>query len=185
MMRAPRSSRTCQDPGKVVRVSLALTISWRRPRPKPPRPSCRAVCAAQSPKGSRSRPNHRGTRSCSAWRGKRLRSCLKGPDHTNTPSRPAYWGIVGDNETVKSENPRNIGIPKGSRTPVFAVRGRCPGPLDDGDVGPRRTHIATAPLRSTAAPGCRVIRLQILYRLSDIIGAQAGFRMSQSVSCHG
>ena len=25
------------------------------------------------------------------------------------------------------------GVPKGSRTPVLAVKGRCPRPLDDGD----------------------------------------------------
>jgi hypothetical protein len=25
-----------------------------------------------------------------------------------------------------------IGTPKGNRTPVSAVKGRCPGPLDDG-----------------------------------------------------
>lgn len=27
---------------------------------------------------------------------------------------------------------RKLGSPKGSRTPVFGVRGRCPKPLDDG-----------------------------------------------------
>ena len=27
------------------------------------------------------------------------------------------------------------GVPKGIRTPVTAVKGRCPRPLDDGDVG--------------------------------------------------
>src|SRR6267378_6992207 len=27
-----------------------------------------------------------------------------------------------------------IGVPKGIRTPVTAVKGRCPGPLDDGDT---------------------------------------------------
>ena len=27
-----------------------------------------------------------------------------------------------------------IGVPKGIRTPVTAVKGRCPRPLDDGDV---------------------------------------------------
>ena len=27
----------------------------------------------------------------------------------------------------------NTGIPKGIRTPVTAVKGRCPRPLDDGD----------------------------------------------------
>ncbi len=31
--------------------------------------------------------------------------------------------------------PCGIGIPKGSRTPVTAVKGRCPRPLDDGDIG--------------------------------------------------
>jgi hypothetical protein len=25
------------------------------------------------------------------------------------------------------------GVPRGIRTPVAAVKGRCPGPLDDGD----------------------------------------------------
>ena len=28
---------------------------------------------------------------------------------------------------------RELGVPRGSRTPVAAVKGRCPGPLDDGD----------------------------------------------------
>ena len=27
-----------------------------------------------------------------------------------------------------------IGVPTGSRTPVTGVKGRCPRPLDDGDV---------------------------------------------------
>ena len=27
------------------------------------------------------------------------------------------------------------GVPKGIRTPVAAVKGQCPGPLDDGDTG--------------------------------------------------
>ena len=37
-----------------------------------------------------------------------------------------------------------IGVPTGSRTPVTGVKGRCPRPLDDGDVdepsadGPRQ-----------------------------------------------
>ena len=26
-----------------------------------------------------------------------------------------------------------FGVPKGIRTPVTSVKGRCPGPLDDGD----------------------------------------------------
>ncbi|EAR26343.1 hypothetical protein PTD2_04958, partial [Pseudoalteromonas tunicata D2] len=27
-----------------------------------------------------------------------------------------------------------VGVPKGIRTPVTAVKGRCPRPLDDGDT---------------------------------------------------
>jgi hypothetical protein len=27
-----------------------------------------------------------------------------------------------------------IGVPKGIRTPVAAVKGQCPRPLDDGDL---------------------------------------------------
>ena len=34
---------------------------------------------------------------------------------------------------VQEEN----GVPKGIRTPVTAVKGRCPRPLDDGDAGAR------------------------------------------------
>src|SRR5213080_5385371 len=32
----------------------------------------------------------------------------------------------------------SIGVPKGIRTPVTAVKGRCPGPLDDGDTAAPR-----------------------------------------------
>ncbi len=28
---------------------------------------------------------------------------------------------------------RSFGVPRGIRTPVAAVKGRCPRPLDDGD----------------------------------------------------
>ena len=37
-----------------------------------------------------------------------------------------------------AENRRIPGVPTGIRTPVTAVRGRCPRPLDDGDRGKRR-----------------------------------------------
>ncbi len=32
------------------------------------------------------------------------------------------------------KRPEKNGVPKGIRTPVAAVKGRSPGPLDDGDV---------------------------------------------------
>ena len=43
------------------------------------------------------------------------------------------------------ELPFLIGVPKGIRTPVAAVKGQCPRPLDDGDVcfgGARRDRTA-------------------------------------------
>src|SRR5258708_37856829 len=58
-----------------------------------------------------------------------------------------------------SINPK--GAPNGSRTRVGAVKGRCPGPLDDGDEhrrAPRRAADGTTKQRaskgiSTRAPG--------------------------------
>ena len=43
--------------------------------------------------------------------------------------------------------PLDSGVPKGIRTPVTAVKGQCPRPLDDGDVtntngGARRDQTA-------------------------------------------
>jgi hypothetical protein len=41
----------------------------------------------------------------------------------------------------ESNTPRNRGfggVPKGIRTPVAAVKGQCPRPLDDGDGGGSR-----------------------------------------------
>ena len=52
---------------------------------------------------------------------------------------------VAKNESVSRRPSRNLGlklrarnrfgVPNGIRTRVAAVKGRCPGPLDDGDVG--------------------------------------------------
>ena len=33
-----------------------------------------------------------------------------------------------------------LGVPKGIRTPVTAVKGRCPRPLDDGDASKRNQN---------------------------------------------
>ncbi len=38
--------------------------------------------------------------------------------------------------------PRKDGVPKGIRTPVAAVKGRSPRPLDDGDAGQRVSDFA-------------------------------------------
>ncbi len=41
------------------------------------------------------------------------------------------WPQIVDLQPLSS---RISGVPKGIRTPVTAVKGRCPRPLDDGDV---------------------------------------------------
>ena len=38
------------------------------------------------------------------------------------------------------------GVPKGIRTPVTAVKGQCPGPLDDGDTNNPDDRISLAHL---------------------------------------
>ena len=48
------------------------------------------------------------------------------------------------------------GVPNESRTRVFAVKGRCPGPLDDGDFG-------DPPWARTMDP---LLKREMLYRLS-------------------
>ena len=40
------------------------------------------------------------------------------------------------------------GVPSGSRTRVIAVKGRCPGPLDDGDVLWQTTYSSTVAVYS-------------------------------------
>ena len=42
-----------------------------------------------------------------------------------------HAGIIYNNRRVRLQQD---GVPKGIRTPVIAVKGRCPRPLDDGDV---------------------------------------------------
>ena len=38
-------------------------------------------------------------------------------------------------DTVWYNKKQYIGVPTGIRTPVASVKGRCPRPLDDGDLG--------------------------------------------------
>src|SRR5712671_7294788 len=42
-----------------------------------------------------------------------------------------------------------IGVPKGIRTPVTAVKGRCPRPLDDGDATACRGRDLEGPLKKS------------------------------------
>jgi hypothetical protein len=53
------------------------------------------------------------------WSGKR-----------DSNSRPRPW----QGRALPTELFPQNGVPKGSRTPVTAVKGQCPRPLDDGDL---------------------------------------------------
>ena len=57
---------------------------------------------------------------------------------------------------------RKSGIPKGIRTPVTAVKGRCPRPLDDRDTGLTIANTNYLPDRS----GDLVLLSPIIYDLS-------------------
>ena len=47
--------------------------------------------------------------------------------------------------TISVTNKKEGGVPTGIRTPVTAVKGRCPRPLDDGD--PERLMLCSAKLQ--------------------------------------
>ena len=73
------------------------------------------------------------------------------------------WGV--DDAIRAYLKPETIGVPKGIRTPVTAVKGRCPGPLDDGDFG-------ADPVRGTrhraASPGrARLLSLRLADNFAD------------------
>src|SRR5574343_806238 len=52
-----------------------------------------------------------------------------------TGLEPSTLGVTGRYSNQLSYfRATNCGVPTGIRTPVIAVKGRCPRPLDDGDV---------------------------------------------------
>ena len=54
------------------------------------------------------------------------------------PGFPHAFPIAGVRPLGRRQVADSIGVPKGIRTPVTAVKGRCPGPLDDGDPAERQ-----------------------------------------------
>ena len=49
------------------------------------------------------------------------------------PATPGVTGRYSNQLNYHSIALQNLGVPTGIRTPVTAVKGRCPRPLDDGD----------------------------------------------------
>ena len=57
------------------------------------------------------------------------RNDFLGQGSWNCRKSPVFQSLTGC-----SDKKINFGVPKGSRTPVAGVKGRSPGPLDDGDT---------------------------------------------------
>ncbi len=53
--------------------------------------------------------------------------------HDSLKSSLSYF-LVHKEPVIMSFTHYRIGVPKGIRTPVTAVKGQCPRPLDDGDT---------------------------------------------------
>ena len=108
--------------------SRRLNLTTRNPQPGPAR-----LSGGRGPPGSAGFQPADGRRSVVVQGCPRSREC-GGPNLSALRNQ--------ENEC------RRAGVPRGSRTPVAAVKGRCPGPLDDGDelrfVGRGRPHLAPA-----------------------------------------
>ena len=79
-----------------------------------------------------------------------------------------------------------VGVPYRIRTGVAAVRGRCPGPLDEGDVTAQRSSTGSPPAwqaaRQPVALSLSVAEIHVLQRLLDLQTADHGDRVLQIVA---
>ncbi len=88
------------------------------------------------------------------------------------PATPGVTGRYSNRLNYRSAT----GVPRGIRTPVTAVKGRCPRPLDDGDRslfgGGKRTRTAD-PLHA----------MQVLYQLSYTPTAKKLNYIASNLAC--
>ena len=78
-----------------------------------------------------------------------------------------------DNKATKQRS-KKIGVPKGIRTPVAAVKGQCPRPLDDGDLSHFSAwHYAGGAKRTRTADLLRA--MQALSQLSYSPNAESAY----------
>ena len=66
---------------------------------------------------------------------KRLRAFLR----AGLGREPQDYYVTFTSRPAAAPGSLNLGVPTGIRTPVTAVKGRCPRPLDDGDCGTQET----------------------------------------------
>ena len=66
---------------------------------------------------------------------KRLRAFLR----ADLGREPQDYYVTFTSRPAAAPGSLNLGVPTGIRTPVTAVKGRCPRPLDDGDCGTQET----------------------------------------------
>ena len=68
---------------------------------------------------------------------------------------PVKWSLLSEQGSFLVL----VDVPTGSRTPVTGVKGRCPGPLDDGDLD--YFNYSLGSLRVTSCEGCACIPLSL------------------------
>ena len=69
-----------------------------------------------------------------AARSVRIRSGAGGRNHPRTRPCTRLKTHIAERPTEVGLSAESNGVPKGIRTPVAAVKGQCPRPLDDGDT---------------------------------------------------
>src|SRR5438094_5326882 len=75
-----------------------------------------------------------------------------------------------------------IGVPYRIRTGVAAVRGRCPGPLDEGDEASGLISLDAGMIKHRCDRWALVAKIQILQGLLDLQAADEGDRRLKIVA---
>jgi hypothetical protein len=126
-----------------------------RPRPLRPLPSIRsrsnasvALCATTSPRAISPSARPISNRSSTGSRSTTASCASSGINRRWNKPLPARLSLL-----AVFANVYRSGAPKGNRTPVFAVKGRRPGPLDDGRWPAFRLGRNAAAIKSSGEAG--------------------------------
>ena len=87
------------------------------------------------------------------------------------PTMRVYWLFLDTARTVFREAVDLVGVPYRIRTGVAAVRGRCPGPLDEGDEARAAVNNGWRRPDQARAAAVLVAEVDVLQRLFDLEAA--------------